>query len=134
MPVANRLVMPIVYPEIKLAAYIVEKTGEKVIEQLNRIDRRKVMKKINQTGAKVRAKRLGIVSKKNIEIKIKTNLAARIQQEVRSQKLRHVDVASISLLPRTKVTAIMNNRLRSVSIDLLVRLLGCLGISSRIVF
>lgn len=126
--------MPIVYPEIKLAAYVVEKAGEKVIGQLKRIDQRKISKKINQSAAKVRAQRLGISSKSNMELKIKRELATRIQQVVKKEKLRHVDVASISLLPRSKVTAIMNNRLRSISIDLLVRLLGCLGISSRMVF
>lgn len=126
--------MPIVYSELKIAAHVVEKAGETILNGFNRIDKRKVMKRVNLTAAKVRAKRIGIISKRNIELKIKLDLAIRIQQEVKRRKLLHVDVSSISLLPRPKVTAIMNNRLRSISIDLLVRLLGCLGIHSRIAF
>lgn len=56
-------------------------------------------------------------------------LTLQIIQTVRLKKIRHIDVSVIAQIPRTKVTAIMNNHLEKISTDSLIRVSNSLGLS-----
>ena len=94
-----------------------------IVKDPNRI------KRINQKAAKNRAEKLGIDSSFVTADKIRNQINERIIQEIKQRKLRHIDVASISLIPRSKITAIMNRKLNKTSTDLLIKILGILGVS-----
>ncbi len=105
----------------------IEFLHDKISERQN--DKKRI-KDQNRKGAKRRAKQLGITSVENPEFRIQKKLADRIIQEVQRRKLRHIDVESISLTPRTKITAILNLNLTNTTIDLLINILSSLGINS----
>ena len=54
-------------------------------------------------------------------------LLKKLRQVVHQESLTHAEVAQRGGSSRTRVTAILNGNLDSVSTDLLIRLLGALG-------
>lgn len=55
-------------------------------------------------------------------------LANRIAQEVARRKLTHAQVAKLAGTSRSRMTAILNGGLVDISTDLLLRILGSLGV------
>lgn len=136
MTVAQRLGMsPYIKPYLDLTETIVKKTvrklGDEIIDYQN--DRERI-REANQKASREGAKALGINPVIGIEISMRNSLNERIIQEVKRRKLRHIDVAGITLIPRTKITAIMNRNLNEATIDLLIRILSSLGVSATIHF
>ena len=54
-------------------------------------------------------------------------LLARLKEIVRRQDITHAEIARRAGTSRTRVTSILNDDLRHVSSDLLIRILGALG-------
>lgn len=92
------------------------------------------IKEINRKAALKRAKNLGIDVVPDVGVKIRSKVNERIIQEIKKRKLKHIEVSSISLIPRTKITAIMNRKLNKISTDSLLILAGSLGISIDVKF
>ncbi len=117
-------------PYIKIAS----KTSDLALDQLEKsikiLEHRRelLIKNMNKRAAVSRAKSLGIKSILNNEAEFRILLNERIIQEVRKNKLRHIDLADISMIPRTRITGIMNGHLKSVSTDALIKILNTLGL------
>jgi predicted XRE-type DNA-binding protein len=73
------------------------------------------------------ARAIGLTKAEAREWRVQYVLWKRFQQIVRSEGLTHAEVARRGATSRTRVTAILNGNLESVSSDLLIRLLGALG-------
>jgi predicted XRE-type DNA-binding protein len=80
------------------------------------------------------AEALGLDRAVGIEIAVRSALNTKIVDVVHKRRLAHADVAKLAGTSRTRVTAIMNRNTRSISTDLMLRILGALGISARIAF
>ena len=61
------------------------------------------------------------------EWQVRNALLEHLKEIVRKRKLTHARVAERAGTSRTRVTAILNDRLENVSSDLLIRILGSLG-------
>ena len=61
-------------------------------------------------------------------------LTRRIVKEMESRQLTHSEVARLAGTSRTRVTAIVNGGLVDISSDLLLRILGSLGIRVKATF
>ena len=58
---------------------------------------------------------------------IRYELSKRLKGIVEREKITHAEIAKRAGTSRTRVTAILNDNLESVSSDLLIRVLGALG-------
>jgi predicted XRE-type DNA-binding protein len=135
MVVAFVMCMPkVFYASLEGVPIVVDKAVEYVLSDKAFKKNPKKIKKRNQAAARKRAKRLGIHSLIGVEKKIRTDLNERIIVEVKRRKLTHIEVRNITLVPRTKITAIMNRNIKQSTIDLLLRILCCLGVSVKINF
>ena len=70
---------------------------------------------------------LGLEPHHAIEIEFSCELNNKIIDIIKKKKFTHAEVAVISGVGRTKITAIMNRNLMGVSIKTLIRILGGLG-------
>jgi predicted XRE-type DNA-binding protein len=61
-------------------------------------------------------------------------LAQRIAQEVARRKLTHAEAAKLAGTSRSRLTAILNGGLVDISTDLLLRILGSLGLRVKATF
>ena len=61
------------------------------------------------------------------EWQVPYELLKRLKGIVQREKFTHAEIAKRARTSRTRVTAILNNNLESVSSDLLIRVLGGLG-------
>jgi predicted XRE-type DNA-binding protein len=95
--------------------------------------RQRYIESLNHEVAIKYAETLGLRPVKNLGI-IREMLNERIISEVKTQKLRHIDVAAITQLHRPRITAIMNRQLDRVTIDCMVQILNMLGIPPTIKF
>jgi predicted XRE-type DNA-binding protein len=77
---------------------------------------------------------LGLDRAEGIEIAVRSALNAKIIEVVRKRGLTHAEVAKLAATSRTRVTAIMNQCTMSISTDLMLRILGSLGVSARVTF
>ena len=66
------------------------------------------------------------------EWQVRHALLKHLKQIVRKRKLTHASIAERAGTSRTRVTAILNDRVENVSSDLLIRILGSLGYSVRV--
>ena len=66
------------------------------------------------------------------EWQVRYALLKQLKEIVRKRKITHAAIAKLAGTSRTRVTAILNDRLENVSSDLLIRILGSLGYSVRV--
>jgi predicted XRE-type DNA-binding protein len=80
------------------------------------------------------ANALGLTPSDSIEIEFRSDLNDKIIEVVKKKGLTHKQVAGLSHASRTRVTAVMNRNTGEISTDLLLRILGSLGIQAKIQF
>jgi predicted XRE-type DNA-binding protein len=73
------------------------------------------------------ASALGLSGAAAKEWQVQHILLKRLKEIARRQKITHAEIATRAGTSRTRVTAILNDDLRHVSSDLLIRILGSLG-------
>ena len=95
--------------------------------------RKKVKAVVARTAGEL-AQVLGLERADGIEIAVRSALNTKIIEVVEKRRLTHVQVASLAGTSRTRVTAIMNRNTKDISTDLMLRVLGALGVSARITF
>ena len=66
------------------------------------------------------------------EWQVRSSLLKHLKDIVRKRKITHAMIAERAGTSRTRVTAILNDRLENVSSDLLIRILGSLGYKVRV--
>ena len=66
------------------------------------------------------------------EWQVRYALLKYLKEIVRKRKITHAVIAERAGTSRTRVTAILNDKLENVSSDLLIRILGSLGYSVRV--
>ena len=92
--------------------------------------RRFSMPKLKPTVAKTPAalaEALGLSAADAKEWQVQYELLKRLKGIVQREKITHAEIAKRAGTSRTRVTAILNDNLESVSSDLLIRVLGSLG-------
>ncbi len=94
----------------------------------------KSKKKIVTRTAGELAEAMGLCEVDGAEIQLRSQLNAKIVEEVKRKELTHQEVAKRAGTSRTRVTAILNRNTRDVSTDLLLRVLYALGWTARVKF
>jgi predicted XRE-type DNA-binding protein len=94
----------------------------------------KKVKAIVARNAGELAEVLGLDRADGIEIAVRSALNTKIIQVVEKRGLTHAQVSALAGTSRTRVTAIMNRNTKDVSTDLMLRILGALGVSAKITF
>lgn len=77
---------------------------------------------------------LGLSRADGIEFTVRSALNTKIIEVMEARGLTHAQLAALAGTSRTRVTAVANRNTKDVSTDLLLRILGALGVSARIVF
>jgi predicted XRE-type DNA-binding protein len=77
---------------------------------------------------------LGLDRAEGIEFAVRNALNAKIIHVIEKRKLTHSHVAALAGTSRTRVTAMMSRNTKDVSTDLMLRVLGALGIAAKITF
>jgi predicted XRE-type DNA-binding protein len=77
---------------------------------------------------------LGLDHADGIEFAVRSALNTKIIQVVEKKALTHAQVAALSGTSRSRVTAIMNRNTKDISTDLMLRVLGALGVVAKVTF
>jgi predicted XRE-type DNA-binding protein len=77
---------------------------------------------------------LGLELSDGMEIEFRNDLSDKIIEVVGKKGLTHSDVARLAHTSRTRVTAILNRNTHDISTDLMLRVLGSLGIQAKLRF
>jgi predicted XRE-type DNA-binding protein len=85
-------------------------------------------------NAKEPAKALGLSPADGVEIEIRNDLNDKIIEVVKKKGLTHAAVAKLAKTSRTRITALMNRNSGDISIDLMLRILGAIGIRAKLQF
>ncbi len=80
------------------------------------------------------AKALGLTPADGLEIEIRSDLNDKIIEVVKNSGLTHAQVAKVSRTSRTRITAILNRNTHDISTDLMLRVLGSLGVQAKLQF
>src|SRR5262245_29164683 len=80
------------------------------------------------------AELLGLPRAYGLEWQIRSELNSKIIEVVKKKKLTHAQVAKLADTSRTRITALLNRNRESVSVDLMLRILGALGVQAKIQF
>lgn len=94
----------------------------------------KTVKPIVARNAKQLAKALGLTPADAVEFEIRSALNDKIIEVVKERGLTHAEVAKLSHTSRTRVTAILNRNTNDISTDLMLRVLGSLGVRAKLQF
>jgi predicted XRE-type DNA-binding protein len=94
----------------------------------------KKIKPVLTKSAKELAAALGLNETVGIEFEIRSDLNDKIIETVMKQRLTHAQVAKLAKTSRTRITALMNRQSRDISTDLMLRILGAIGIHAKIQF
>ena len=94
----------------------------------------KKIKRIVARNAAELAEVLGLTRADGIEISVRSALNTKIVEVVEKKRLTHAQVATIAGTSRSRITAIMNRNTKDVSTDLMLRVLGALGVSAKVMF
>jgi predicted XRE-type DNA-binding protein len=78
------------------------------------------------------AEALGLSPADAKEWQVRYALLRHLKEIVRKRKVTHAAIAELAGTSRTRVTAILNDKLDNVSSDLLIRILGSLGYRVRV--
>jgi predicted XRE-type DNA-binding protein len=92
----------------------------------------KKMKPVVVRNSKELANVLGLTPADGAEIELRSELNSKIVEIVARKKLTHAEVAKLAKTSRTRVTAILNRNTKSVSTDLLLRVLYALGYTAKL--
>lgn len=95
------------------------------------------MKKIKAVVARTAselAEVLGLDRADGVELAVRSALNTKIVEVIQKRGLTHAQVADLAGTSRTRVTAIVNRNTKDISTDLLLRVLGALGVSAKITF
>ena len=95
------------------------------------------MKKVRPVvarNARELAKALGLSAADGMEIEFRSDLNDKIIEVVNKKGLTHADVAKLAQTSRTRVTAILNRNTQDISTDLMLRVLGALGVRAKLQF
>ncbi len=90
------------------------------------------VKRVVARSPEALAETLGLPRAEAKEWQVQYALLKYLKEIVRKRKLTHAMVAERAGTSRTRVTAILNDRLDNVSSDLLIRILGSLGYGVRV--
>jgi predicted XRE-type DNA-binding protein len=85
-------------------------------------------------NARELATTLGLTPADGMEIEFRSDLNDKIIEVVRKKRLTHADVAQLAHTSRTRVTAILNRNTQDISTDLMLRVLGALGVQAKLQF
>jgi predicted XRE-type DNA-binding protein len=77
---------------------------------------------------------LGLRRSDGIEFAVRSALNTKIITTVAQRGMTHAELAVLSETSRTRITAIMNRNTKDVSTDLMLRVLGVLGIQAKVTF
>jgi predicted XRE-type DNA-binding protein len=77
---------------------------------------------------------LGLTPADGMEIEIRSDLNDKIIEVVNRKGLTHSEVARLAHTSRTRVTAILNRNTQDISTDLMLRVLGSLGVQAKLQF
>jgi predicted XRE-type DNA-binding protein len=77
---------------------------------------------------------LGLPESEALDIEIRSDLNTKIINTVQKKNLTHEQVSKLAGTSRTRVTAVMNRNTMDISTDLMLRILGALGIRAKLVF
>jgi predicted XRE-type DNA-binding protein len=77
---------------------------------------------------------LGLERADGIELAVRSALNTKIIEVIEKRRLTHAQVATLAGTSRTRVTAIINRNTKDISTDLMLRVLGALGVSAKITF
>jgi predicted XRE-type DNA-binding protein len=80
------------------------------------------------------AEALGLERAEGIEIAVRSALNTEIIQVLEERGVTHAEVAKLAATSRTRVTALVNRNTKDISTDLMLRVLGALGVSAKITF
>jgi len=80
------------------------------------------------------AEALGLPPSDSIKIEFRSDINDKIIETVKRKRLTHKQVAALARTSRTRITAIMNRNTLDVSTDLLLRVMGSLGVHAKIQF
>ena len=80
------------------------------------------------------AEALGLTPADGLEIEIRSDLNDKIVEVVQKKNLTHAEVAKLAHTSRTRVTALMNRNSKDISTDLMLRILGAIGVYAKIQF
>jgi predicted XRE-type DNA-binding protein len=94
----------------------------------------KKVKAMVARDAKELAKALGLTPADAVELEIRSALNDKIIEVVNQRRLTHAQVAKLSQTSRTRVTAILNRNTHDISTDLMLRVLGSLGVQAKLKF
>lgn len=94
----------------------------------------KKIKAVVARSASELAEVLGLERADGIEFAVRSSLNTKIIQVVEKRGLTHADVATLAGTSRTRVTALLNRNTKDISTDLMLRVLGALGVSAKVTF
>jgi predicted XRE-type DNA-binding protein len=94
----------------------------------------KKIKSVITKDAKELALALGLDPTVGLEFEIRSDLNDKIIETVTKRKLTHAQVAKLAKTSRTRVTALMNRQSQDISTDLMLRILGAIGVRAKIQF
>jgi predicted XRE-type DNA-binding protein len=77
---------------------------------------------------------LGLERTEGIEIAVRSALNTKIIQVIEKRGLTHAHVATLAGTSRTRITALINRNTKDISTDLMLRVLGALGVSAKVTF
>lgn len=77
---------------------------------------------------------LGLAPAESLEIEIRADLNRKIIEVVKELGLTHAQVAHLAKTSRTRITALLNRNTIDISTDLMLRVLGSLGVKAKIQF
>ncbi len=80
------------------------------------------------------AELLGLTPADAWDMELRSSLNGKIIEMVEKKGLTHAAVAKIAETSRTKITAIMNCNTKGISTNLLLRVLGALGVQAKVQF
>lgn len=80
------------------------------------------------------AEALGLKSADGVEIEVRSDLNDKIIEVVKKKSLTHAEVARLAETSRTRITALMNRNSKDISTDLMLRILGAIGVYAKIHF
>ncbi len=94
----------------------------------------KKIKPVVARNAAELAELLGLTRADGIELAVRSALNTKIIEVVARKRLTHAQVAVAAGTSRSRVTAIMNRNTKDISTDLMLRVLGALGVAAKVTF
>lgn len=80
------------------------------------------------------AKALGLSPADGLEMEVRSDLNDKIIEVVKKKGLTHAEVAKLAKTSRTRVTALLNRNSKDISTDLMLRILGAIGVHAKMQF